>query len=122
MNSTPSDNTPTLEAVQEQFGNWRSNRVNKREPIPRHLWQAAAGLCQEHSISHVCRQLRLSFTDLKKHIHRRQQPAIQFMEIDIDSMSDRWQIECSRPGGDQLRISGSSHLPAIETIIRVFLS
>lgn len=122
MNHSISDNTPTMETVQEQLAAWRSNRANKRESIPRHLWRAAAELCREHSLSHVCRLLRLSFTDLKKHIPDEQQPATQFMQIDMSSISDRWQVECSRPDGSQLRVSGNGHVPGIETTIRAFLS
>jgi len=122
MNHNTSDNTRTIAAVQEQFRSWRSKRANRREPIPRHLWRAAAELCREHSLSHVCRQLGLSFTDLKKHIPDGQQPAIRFMEIDMSSMPDRWQVECSRSDGSQLRVSGRGHVPAIETTIKAFLS
>jgi hypothetical protein len=122
MNHLSSDNIPAIDAVAEQFKSWRSNRVNKREPIPAHLWQAAAELCQQHPISHVCRQLRLSCTDLKKRIGKEQRPAIQFMEIGMSSLSDRWQIECSRADGSQLRMSGSSRLAAVEAIVKAFIS
>lgn len=122
MNHIVSNNPPAIETVQEQFSAWRSNRVNKRERIPLHLWQAAAELCQAHPISHVCRQLRLSFSDLKKHIRKEQTPAIQFMEIDMNSLSGRWQIECSRSDGSQLRVTADKHPLEIETIVRAFLS
>jgi hypothetical protein len=122
MNHTVSDNLSTIEAVQEQFRTWRSNRVNKREPIPDHLWKAAAELCQAHPISHICRELRLSFADLKRHIRKEQTPAIQFMEIDMNSLSGRWQIECSRADGSQLRVAADNHALQIETIIRAFLA
>ena len=122
MNPIVSDNSLTIETVQEQFRAWRSNRVNKREPIPHHLWQAAAELCQKHCITHVCRQLRLSFTDLKKRVRKEQPPAIHFMERDRNSLSGRWQIECSRPDGSQLRVTADKHPLQIETIVRAFLS
>lgn len=121
MNHTPLDNTLPIETVGEQFRAWRSNRVNKRERIPQHLWQAAAELCQAHPISHVCRELRLSFADLKRHICKEQTPAIQFREIDMNSLSGRWQIECSRPDGSQLRVAADNHPLQIETIITAFL-
>ena len=122
MNNIVSDNTPTIESVQEQFHAWRSSRVNRREPIPHHLWQAAAQLCQAHPISHVCRELRLSFTDLKRHIRKEQTPAIQFMQINMNSLAGRWQIECNRPDGSQLQVTADNHRLQIETIIRAFLS
>lgn len=122
MNHIVSGITPSIKTVQEQFRAWRSNRVNKREPIPHRLWQAAAELCQAHPISHVCRELRLSFTGLKRHIRKEQTPAIQFMEIDMNSLAGRWQIECHRPDGSQLRVTADNHALQIETIIRAFLS
>ena len=122
MNHSVSNNPPALGTVQEQFRVWRSSRVNKREPIPHHLWQAAAELCQAHPISHVCRELRLSFTDLKRHIRQEQTPAIQFMQIDMNSLAGRWQIECHRPDGSHLQVTANNHALRIETIIRAFLS
>ena len=121
MNHTVSSNTAEIKAVQEQFRAWRSSRVNKREPIPHYLWQAAAELCQAHPISHVCRELRLSFTDLKRHICKEQTPAIQFMGIDMNSLAGRWQVECSRPDGSQLRVTADNHPLPIENLVRAFL-
>jgi len=33
---------PNLEEIRSQLENWRKNKTNKREPIPKELWQAAA--------------------------------------------------------------------------------
>jgi len=121
MNHTITEHTPTIESVQEQFEIWRSSRATKREPIPSHLWQAAVELCQNHSISQVCRRLHLSFSDLKKRISYEKAPAVQFMEVDVNALSSQWQIECRRPDGGQLLMSGSS-LPAIETVVKAFIS
>ncbi|MBI5588980.1 MAG: hypothetical protein HY881_00710 [Deltaproteobacteria bacterium] len=63
-----SENHPAIENVRQQFQNWRSTR-NRREPIPDHLWEAAAALCRVHSISHVSQCLKLSYTDLKKRLN-----------------------------------------------------
>jgi hypothetical protein len=46
MIQEPNDNTPTIETVERQFEQWRSSRGKKREPIPQHLWHAAAQLCE----------------------------------------------------------------------------
>ncbi len=122
MDHTVTSNPPKIETVKEHFEAWRSGRNSRREPIPQHLWQAAAGLCQENSISHVCQQLHLSYTDLKKRIHKEHLSPVQFMEIDIDTIDSGWQIECKRPDGSRLRMTGSGQPPAIETIVRSFLS
>jgi len=121
MNPSTTKHTPTIESVQEQFETWRIGRAEKREPIPGHLWQAAVELCQEHSISYVCRRLHLSFTDLKKRIPHQKAPDAQFMEIDVEALADRWQAECRRPDGGRLLMSGSS-LSAIEAVVKAFIS
>ena len=122
MDDTVTGNFPKIEVVQKHFETWRSNRAGRREPIPQHLWQAAAKLCRNHPMSHVSRQLRLSYSDLKKRVTKDHLLPMQFMEIDMDTLAGRWQIECNRADGNRLRIAGSGQAPAIETIVRSFLS
>ncbi len=122
MDHSIADNPPEIEIVQEQFEAWRSGRINRREPIPQHLWQAAAELCRNRSVSHVSRQLGLSYSDLKKRVTEDHLPPVQFMEIDMDALGGRWQIECDRPDGGRLRINGNGRPPAFEAVVRSFLS
>ena len=122
MNDSTPDTNSTLESVRGQFDKWRSSRANNREPIPDDLWQAAARLCKTHSISHVCRCLRLSFTDLKRHVsHAKPRPA-QFVEIDMKCLAGGWQLQCERADGAKLRLLGSGQLAAINALLREFLS
>ena len=121
MDDSVTDTPRKIETVQEQFEAWRSGRVNRREPIPQPLWQAAAELCRHHSITHVSRQLRLSYSDLKGRVRQDHLPPVQFMEIDMDTLAGGWQIECNRSDGSRLRMAGSGQAPAAE-IIRSFLS
>ena len=60
---------PNLDEIRSQLENWRKNKTNKREPIPKELWQAAAKLAQKHSIATVSKELRLRYASLKKHIY-----------------------------------------------------
>ncbi len=122
MNHPISDNPATLEAVKERFEAWRSDRTNRREPIPQHLWQAAAGLCREHSISCVSQQLRLSYADLKKRVVKGQGLPVQFMEIDMNAIEKPWQVECDRSDGSRLRMTGNGQPPAIDAVLKAFLS
>ena len=46
---------------------------------------------------------------------------VQFVEMDMDTLAGRWQIECNRSDGSRLRIAGSGQAPAAE-MIRSFLS
>jgi len=119
MKTIRSDHTPTLESVQEQFKAWRAGKAG-REPIPEHLWEAAARLCREHPPTRVSRVLRLSFNDLKKHVPER--APVQFTELDIRPLTGPWQIECQRPDGARLRLSSSSPLPDLGGLVRDFLA
>ncbi len=121
MDHTATGNSPKIETVQEQFEAWRSGRVNRREPIPQHLWQAAAELCCSYPISNVSRHLCLSYSDLKKRVTKGPLAPVQFMEIGMDVLAGGWQIECNRPDGSHLRIAGNGQPPAAE-MIRTFLS
>ena len=121
LDSTVIENTPTLETVRKQFEHWRNNRI-KMERIPQHLWQAAAGLCKEYSIAQVSRELRLSYTDLKKKIQKDNLSSVRFVEIDTTVFGSQWQIECERSDGSRLRMTGNSRLPEIESLLRSFLS
>jgi hypothetical protein len=121
MNQHITENSP-LERVHKQFEAWRSTRTRKREPIPRRLWQAAVNLCQEYSIAQVSRELRLSYTDLKKKIPKNDSLPPRFVEIDTSYLAGQWQIECSRIDGSCLRMTGQGQPPAAETIIKSFLS
>jgi len=58
---------PTLEAVGHQFEAWRKRR-RCRSRIPESLWQAAVGMCREHSICEVSRALRLNYSRLKNQV------------------------------------------------------
>lgn len=71
MSQTMSDD---LARVRAEFERWRSESAG-RGRIPDRLWRAAISLLQTHAPSTVCRELRLSATDLKK---RRQTLAAGF--------------------------------------------
>ena len=121
MNDPTIDESVTLESVEQQFEAWRANRT-KREPIPERLWEAAAGLCRHHPITHVCRRLRLSFAELKRRLSPSKASSLQFMEFDLSCLSGPWHFECERPDGARLRLSGSGQPPSIELLLGRFLS
>lgn len=110
----------TIERVEQQFAKWRASRSKKLEPIPQHLWQAAAALCKTHRITHVCRRLRLSFPDLKKRLPAKDRPT--FIELTGGSFLGQWQLTCERPDGTRLHLCAAGPSPAIEPLIRQFLS
>jgi hypothetical protein len=121
MSNPNTDTRPTLKSVQRRFESWR-NRRTKREPIPEPLWGAAATLCRRYSISHVCRQLHLSFTELKKHVSTSKSAPVQFVDLEPGCFSGPWHMECERPDGSTLRFSGNGQVPPIEHLLVRFLS
>jgi len=116
------ENSPTLESVTKQFEDWRSNR-RKRDRIPQHLWQAAVQLCKDYPITQVCRRLRLSFADLKKHLPPgKDDPSVQFMAIDFSAAVGTWQLYCRRSDGASLSLAANGPLPDINCLLEKFLS
>lgn len=97
------------------------SRVKRREPIPQHLWKAAAKLCETHPITHVCRRLRLSYADLKKRLSPAK-PVPQFVELNARCLLGKWQLVCERPDGTRLQLSGSGNAPDVQAMIRQFVS
>jgi hypothetical protein len=113
---------PTLESVTRQFEAWRANR-QKRDRIPRHLWQAAAQLCKDYPITQVCRCLRLSFADLKKHLPgEKKEPAVKFMSIDLSGAIGHWQLCCRRSDGADFHLEANGPLPDVHRLLEKFLS
>ena len=62
-----------LTRTRSAFQTWRSAQSTRRR-IPEHLWLAAIKLLDHYSPSRVCRELRLSPTQLRKHLTRTPQP------------------------------------------------
>jgi hypothetical protein len=120
MKKKSTENDLKLEAVSAMFAEWRSHR-EKRGPIPPRLWEAAASLCETHPITHVCRHLRLSFVSLKEHMAVAKPSDEKFVELSIGCLSGEWRLECDRPDGARLRLSGMQ-APPVEAAIRAFLS
>lgn len=56
----------TLARVRAEFDQWRSGRSG-RGRIPDRLWRLAVSLLDSFSTAVVCRELRLSAGDLRKH-------------------------------------------------------
>jgi len=116
------ENNSTLESVAKQFEHWRASR-QKRDRIPRHLWQAAAELCTDYPTTQVCRCLRLSFADLKKHLPAQPNDApAKFLKIDFSGTIGNWQLCCRRSDGANLSLAANGPLPDINRLLENFLS
>jgi hypothetical protein len=105
---------PTLEAVRHQFEAWRKRR-RCRSRIPEDLWEAAADLCQEHSLCEVSRGLRLNYNDLKHHVQKSkdrglavgQDPDLGFVRLDLAGAiaAPQCLVEMEAPNGARMRMS-----------------
>jgi hypothetical protein len=122
MDDATTEKTSTLEATIKQFEDWRARR-QRQERIPQHLWKAATDLCKTHPATHVCRSLRLSYSDLKKHMAADSYPApVQFMQLELSSAAGPWSICCERADGSRLSLSANGPMPAIELLLQRFLA
>jgi len=59
----------TLEELKNQLEDYRKNKSYNREPIPKHIWQAAEYLARKHSIAIVSKELGLRYSSLKERIY-----------------------------------------------------
>ena len=59
----------TLEELKNQIEDYRKNKLYNREPIPKHIWQAAADLARKHSIATVSKAIGLRYSSLKEQIY-----------------------------------------------------
>ena len=104
---------PTLEEVKEKLENWRKNKTNHRQPIPKELWQAAVELARCHSINGVSKALRLSYADLKDRLYgpSKQKPSVRqkpasFIELKYSQplMQEAITVDIENKRGARMRI------------------
>ena len=105
---------PTLEVVRNQFGTWRKRR-RCRSRIPESLWQAAVGVCREHSICEVSRALRLNYNGLKNRVTRGKDkssavgegPDFGFVRLDLGAPTTASEclVEMEVSNGARMRMS-----------------
>jgi hypothetical protein len=119
MRETVTDTTlPTVrhsfEIIRNQFETWRKRRPC-RGRIPEALWQAAVGLCREHSICEVSQALRLNYRGLKNRVTKardrscsvKQRPDLGFVRLDLGSPMSPSEclVEMEAPNGARMRMS-----------------
>ena len=103
-----------LEVVRDQFETWRKRRPC-RGRIPEALWQAAVGLCKEHSIFEVSRALRLNYNGLKNRVPKArdvglavgQRPDLGFVKLDLATpiAPSEYLVQMETPSGAKMRMS-----------------
>ena len=120
MNSISIEPQQSLEDTRQLFQHWRRRRSNRREAIPGKLWEAAVELCHTHSITKVSRTLGVSYAALKQRLP--DNTNTEFMRIDLGCVTGQWNLDCKRPDGSSIHLSGHGHLPDIIGVLKAFLS
>lgn len=99
---------PTLEEVANDLEYWRANKKSFRDPIPDHLWGAAVELAKKHTVSIVCKKLRLNANDLKRRLNieptKKVKPEITFKKLDIPKASSSTILELTTSCGMTIRV------------------
>ena len=118
--TTPSVKHPGLEEVQWKFEQWRRDR-DKREAIPKALWEAAASLYPAFSLNCISRTLRLNYNRLKHYIHEQSMDSsmptqTKFIEMDLSSPvpAQQYNVEMEHRNGDRMTVQGMNSQDMIE--------
>ena len=118
-----------LDQLAGQFEHWRQTRANRRDRIPKELWDQAVALARVLPYSRVATHLRLSSADLKEQITGQREPnatpppAPGFAEVPPATgrpqASPTTEIDLHRKDGARLRF----HAPesSLATLVRSFL-
>ena len=131
----PNTSLPTdhqLDQLASQFEHWRQNRSHPSECIPQPLWDQAAALARVLPRSRVAQHLRVSPSDLNKHMAtlNGSKPATpptlpRFVEV---PPTPAWppataamEIELERPDGARLRLRCPESTAPVAALVRAFL-
>jgi hypothetical protein len=110
MQLPTTDLQPTLPEVRARFTAWRKNRKRGRR-IPEELWSAAVKLAKVHTLNTISRQLKLSYTELKKRTacidqQSRPTPSPGFIAIDLPGANPPAEcvLEMAHHNGNKMRM------------------
>jgi hypothetical protein len=113
--ATPLHTDHQLDQLAGQFEHWRRTRSHPSERIPKRLWKQAAALARVLPYSRVAQHVRVSPSDLKKHMavpHDSRSAASStpppFVELPPEPVwppaTQAMEIELERPDGARLRL------------------
>jgi hypothetical protein len=130
--NTPLPTNPQLDQLAGQFEHWRQRRAHPGERIPPHLWEQAARLAQVLPRSRVAQHVRVSPSDLNKHMAtlNGSQPATpptlpRFVEVPPPPVwppaTAAMELELERPDGARLRLRCPESTAPVAALVRAFL-
>ena len=118
-----------LDQLAGQFEHWRRTRSHPAERIPQRLWKQAAALARVLPYSRVAQHVRVSPSDLKKHMAtpHASKPATspRFVEVPPTPAwppaTQAMEIELERPDGARLRLRCPESTSSLAAVMRAFL-
>lgn len=130
--NTPLHADHQLDQLAGQFEHWRRTRSHPSERIPQRLWKQAAALARVLPHSRVAQPLRLSPSDLKKHMATPRDsrsatspPSPRFVEVPPTPAwppaTQAMEIELERPDGARLRLRCPESTSPVAALVRAFL-
>jgi hypothetical protein len=126
---TPLPTDHRLDQLAGQFEHWRQMRLHPSERIPQRLWKQAAALARMLPYCRVAQHLRLSPSDLKKHMatppDSRSVPTSGFVEVPPTPVwpptTQVMEIELERPDGTRLRVRCPESTSSVTALVQAFL-
>jgi len=127
--ATPLHTDHQLDQLAGQFEHWRRTRSHPSERIPKRLWKQAAALSRVLPYSRVAQHVRVSPSDLKKHMAtpRDSKPATspRFVEVPPTPAgppaTQAMEMEIERPDGTRLRLRCPESTSSVATVVQAFL-
>jgi hypothetical protein len=130
--NTPLHTDHQLDQLAGQFEHWRRTRSHPAERIPQRLWKQAAALARVLPYSRVAQHVRVSPSDLKKHMatprNSKLAPSPRFVEVPT---TPTWppatrsplsmEIELERRDGARLRLRCPESASSVAALVQAFL-
>ena len=126
---TPLHTDHQLDQLAGQFEHWRRTRSHPSERIPKRLWKQAAALARVLPYSRVAQHVRVSPSDLKKHMttSRASKPATspRFVEVPPlpagSAATQVMEMELERPDGARLRLRCPASTASVAALVRALV-
>ena len=90
----------TLDELKGKFSDWRANKKNLSEPVPPELWADIQVLLREYPSSRLCRELKITYGQLKNKGLIERKPTAQLKSTDF------LKIESTLRGVGELTLQG----------------
>jgi len=121
-----------LDQLAGQFEHWRQSRLHPGERIPQRLWEQAAALARVLPYSRVAQHVRVSPSDLKKHMAAPHDASFvasatspPFVEVPPapawSPTTATMEIELERPDGARLHVRCPESSAPVAAVVRAFL-